>query len=832
MAKRFCTSKLESFESLNSVLSYGFRGEALNSICAVSKETQIVTKTKEDAVAKLYDLDVTGSIVSEKSNVGSIGTTITAKKPFYNLPVRRQLAQKNAPQTASKIQDLLIAYGLVHPKVRFVLLHTQETVGNKKKPQNWIKPAVADQMEDVKVIFGKTLADMLDHVSIDEEACDADDIDHLQEEREDDAIRLDAVLPIKGSDPIVVCKGDHVYIYINSRPIQASKSDLKELLTLVRQKFQNASDEDNSRKTPFIMLNICLPPNQYDVNVEPSKNAVLLHQKQRVLNLVESLLDRTYSNITKQPDLGEEEQVSSNAKSTPLQTNSNNATVIEPSTTAAPESDPTSEATASTIMTSIMSNPNRQANDSTVLTGLTTSIDSDSDDDLLRTLSRPHGAAQKATSDTGASATQQVVSPRVDSTSLGAKRDSSTNTRLQEWQFKGGNKQPSTQETSGGSTDMEQEHEEPLFRTRKRLRTEESSTNTFAPPTDEALPRHSVSARRRPSHEDHHSTNAVNSFDILMTSRERLSRRLGGVEHTVIEGGPRQSSLSSFIHTSDKGQHVEASPLDRRPMLSERPSVRPSTPIQNVLQTPVETRRRRQHLTLMDVDHDLVETLNQTMTLGVNVSRIHQRYRLHQTRMTKFYRTPLGEYKSLCSQNSTTPETCHSVTSLEHDLKIYVSQYHEPSLGTMVGKVAVVHSESAKRELQYQHLMATKDLSTSLSGTEEPCNLLLSDQEQQTLNGLAQSDGVITDPRLTMNGILVQLQATGPCIGRFSSLTGVGELQEILWLIRKGERDVCGCRPAKVLQNIKETAKQKPWNKPFSIEVFGIEPRAVLMLPW
>ncbi|KAI8583958.1 hypothetical protein K450DRAFT_220789 [Umbelopsis ramanniana AG] len=131
--------------------------------------------------------------------------------------------------------------------------------------------------------------------------------------------------------------------------------------------------------------------------------------------------------------------------------------------------------------------------------------------------------------------------------------------------------------------------------------------------------------------------------------------------------------------------------------------------------------------------------------------------------------------------------------------------------------------------------MATKDLSNSLSGTEEPCNLLLSDQEQQTLNSMAQSDdGIITDARLTMNGILVQLpkQATDPTIARFSSLTGVEELQEILWLIQKGERDVCGCRPGKVLQNFRDTAKQQPWNKPFSIEVFGIEPRAVLMLPW
>jgi hypothetical protein len=46
---------------LNAYIFY--TGEALNSICTVSKEMQIVTKTKEDAVAKLYDLDVTGSIV-------------------------------------------------------------------------------------------------------------------------------------------------------------------------------------------------------------------------------------------------------------------------------------------------------------------------------------------------------------------------------------------------------------------------------------------------------------------------------------------------------------------------------------------------------------------------------------------------------------------------------------------------------------------------------------------------------------------------------------------------------------------------------------------------
>jgi hypothetical protein len=426
------------------------------------------------------------------------------------------------------------------------------------------------------------------------------------------------------------------------------------------------------------------------VNVEPSKNVVLLHQKQRVLNLVESLLDRIYSTDVNKPDDDQEALLPSNPNLIPPASSSNNA--------AAPmsESSQIADVTTSTTMPSILSSSSQHANDNTVLTGQTTILGSDDDDlELLNTLSKPHDGLQKVTTDTPA--LPQVPSPPVGTTSFGANIASSTSARLQEWQFKGGNKQPpKTVEGGGGggdSTDMEQEHEEPLFRSRKRQRTQESLVDSrfSSMISDDTLPRHSVSARRRPSHEEH-SPNMVNSFDILMTSRNRLLRRPGGVEHTVIEGS-RQRPLTSYLDTSDKSRPTTESPLERRLVSSEAQSVRPSTPIQNVLQTPVETRRRRQNLTLLEVDHDLVETLNKTMTLDVNVSHIRQRYRLHQARMTKFYRTPLEEYKSLYSQSSGALETCHYVTSLGHNLEIYVSQYHVPSMGTMVGKVAAIDSE-------------------------------------------------------------------------------------------------------------------------------------------
>lgn len=62
MAKRHYTSKLVTFDDLETIASYGFRGEALNSICAVSDHVIVMTKTKADVIGKQYDVDKEGTI--------------------------------------------------------------------------------------------------------------------------------------------------------------------------------------------------------------------------------------------------------------------------------------------------------------------------------------------------------------------------------------------------------------------------------------------------------------------------------------------------------------------------------------------------------------------------------------------------------------------------------------------------------------------------------------------------------------------------------------------------------------------------------------------------
>ena len=65
--KRHFTSKIACFEDLLGVTSYGFRGEALNSLCAVAEKFSIVTKTAEDAHAVRVTYDVRGRALIKTS---------------------------------------------------------------------------------------------------------------------------------------------------------------------------------------------------------------------------------------------------------------------------------------------------------------------------------------------------------------------------------------------------------------------------------------------------------------------------------------------------------------------------------------------------------------------------------------------------------------------------------------------------------------------------------------------------------------------------------------------------------------------------------------------
>lgn len=106
MALRHHTSKLAEFHDLQSLTTFGFRGEALSSLCSLGNLT-IETRTKNEAVATLLTFDRSGLLIKEEKTARKIGTTVTVNKLFANLPVRSKEFHRNICKEYGKLVSLL-----------------------------------------------------------------------------------------------------------------------------------------------------------------------------------------------------------------------------------------------------------------------------------------------------------------------------------------------------------------------------------------------------------------------------------------------------------------------------------------------------------------------------------------------------------------------------------------------------------------------------------------------------------------------------------------------------------------------------------------------------
>uniref|UniRef100_A0A8D1K199 PMS1 homolog 1, mismatch repair system component n=1 Tax=Sus scrofa TaxID=9823 RepID=A0A8D1K199_PIG len=233
MAVKYYTSKINSHEDLENLTTYGFRGEALGSICCVA-EVLITTRTASDNFSTQYVLDGSGHIISQKPSHLGQGTTVTALKLFKNLPVRKQFysTAKKCKDEIKKVQDLLISYGVLKPEVRLVFIHNK--------------------------------------------------------------IYLSGFLPKHNADHSVTSLStpERSFIFINSRPVHQ-----KDILKLIRHYYNLKCLKETTRLYPIFFLKIDVPTVDVDVNLTPDKSQVLLQNKESVLIALENLMTTCYGSL-------------------------------------------------------------------------------------------------------------------------------------------------------------------------------------------------------------------------------------------------------------------------------------------------------------------------------------------------------------------------------------------------------------------------------------------------------------------------------------------------------------------------------------------------------
>ncbi|KAM6174742.1 PMS1 protein homolog 1 isoform 3-T3 [Erethizon dorsatum] len=269
MAVKYYTSKINSHEDLENLRTYGFRGEALGSICCVA-EVLITTRTAADNFSTQYILDGSGHVVSQKPSHLGQGTTVTALRLFKNLPVRKQFysTAKKCKDEIKKVQDLLISYGILKPDLRIVFVHNKAVI--------WQKTRVSDHKMALMSVLGTAIMGNLES---------------FQYHSEESQIYLSGFLPKLDADhsSTSLSTPERSFIFINNRPIHQ-----KDILKLIRHYYNLKCLKESTRLYPIFFLKIDVPTTDVDVNLTPDKSQVLLQNKESVLIALENLMTTCY----------------------------------------------------------------------------------------------------------------------------------------------------------------------------------------------------------------------------------------------------------------------------------------------------------------------------------------------------------------------------------------------------------------------------------------------------------------------------------------------------------------------------------------------------------
>jgi DNA mismatch repair protein PMS2 len=121
LALKHHTSKLSSYEDLNTLHTFGFRGEALSSLCGLSTFHVVTARAVDGPKGTRLEFETSGKLKGTSVVASTKGTTVTVEQIFKNLPVRRKELERNIRREYQKVLYLLNAYACISVGVRFVV---------------------------------------------------------------------------------------------------------------------------------------------------------------------------------------------------------------------------------------------------------------------------------------------------------------------------------------------------------------------------------------------------------------------------------------------------------------------------------------------------------------------------------------------------------------------------------------------------------------------------------------------------------------------------------------------------------------------------------------
>jgi len=244
---RHATSKVRSANDLNEIFTLGFRGEALASVCAVSKVSMITRKPDFDIGCHI---EVAGGELLSKEEAGCpVGTTIIVKNLFYNTPARMKFLKKDVSE-ANAVAAVVEKIAVSNPQIAFKFIRDGridlQTVGDGKL------------LSAIHCVFGKAFADSLLPVSFEKNGVKVEGF-------------ISKALNAKA-------KRSMQYFFLNGRTVKNVT-----MMVALEEAYKGSIMVG---KFPACVLMINVAPMVVDVNVHPTKTEVRFSDERIVYDAV------------------------------------------------------------------------------------------------------------------------------------------------------------------------------------------------------------------------------------------------------------------------------------------------------------------------------------------------------------------------------------------------------------------------------------------------------------------------------------------------------------------------------------------------------------------
>jgi DNA mismatch repair protein MutL len=258
--ERHATSKIIDVDDLSSLISMGFRGEALASIASIARIDLL--SALRDGEGFHVEIEA-GKIRSSHPAPRKKGTTFEVRSLFYNVPARRKF-QKQSSAAFSEIHKLVIALALAHPEIGFELISNDQTV--LKVP--------AGESETFFELLQKRTVDLF----------------------QDGFLKAKLLVSAAERDytlqGILGTPADHrvnrtgQYIFVNRRPIFSPQ--------LARAVKEGYGERLSADRYPVFVLHLTVPPSLIDVNVHPQKREVRFQEGDFIRTLVRARVHEAF----------------------------------------------------------------------------------------------------------------------------------------------------------------------------------------------------------------------------------------------------------------------------------------------------------------------------------------------------------------------------------------------------------------------------------------------------------------------------------------------------------------------------------------------------------